>query len=122
MKKMIQFALVFTALVFMSFSIKELVIWKTDVIDAGKIAQGVPKTFEFVLTNESDKDLLITNVKASCGCTASDYTREVIKPHNSGVVKAVFNASAKGVFNKTVTVYTSLETTPKVLTLKGEVN
>lgn len=122
MKKMVQITMVVIAAVLMSFSVKELVVWKTDVIDAGKISQGVPKTFEFVLTNESDKDLVITNVKASCGCTASEYTKEVIKPHKNGVVKAVFNASVKGVFNKTVTVYTSLEDSPKVLTLKGEVN
>lgn len=121
MKKMIQIGGLMMALVLLSFSVKEVVVWKAEVIDAGKVEQGVPKTFEFVMTNESDKEVVITSVKASCGCTASDYTRGVIKPHENGVVKAVFNAAVKGPFTKTVTVYTSLDEAPKVLTLKGEV-
>ena len=122
MKKLMQISLALVAVFLMSFSVKTLVTWKADTIDVGIIPQGTPKTFEFVLTNESDKDLVITNVKATCGCTASDYTKEVIPAGKTGFVKATYNASVKGTFNKTVTVFTSLEETPKVLTLKGEVN
>ncbi|WP_136668405.1 DUF1573 domain-containing protein [Flavobacterium sp. H122] len=122
MRNLVLITLTFIAVVLMSFSVKELVVWKTDVIDSGTISQGVPKTFEFVLTNESSKDLVITSVRASCGCTASEYTKEVIKPNSNGVVKAVYNASVKGAFNKVITVYTSVDSNPKVLTLKGVVN
>lgn len=122
MKKIVQISMALVAVFLMSFSVKTLVSWKADTIDAGVIPQGTPKTFEFVLTNESDKDLVITNVKPTCGCTASDYTKEAIPAGKTGFVKATYNASIKGAFNKTITVYTSLEETPKLLTLKGEVN
>lgn len=120
MKKLVQIAL--ASIVLMSFTIATPVAWQTDTIDVGKIPQGTPKTVEFSFKNTGDKEVVITNVKTSCGCTASDYTKEAIKPGKTGFVKAIYNAATKGSFTKTVTVTTNIEETPKILTLKGEVN
>lgn len=95
--------------------------WKTDIIDVGEIPQGTPKVINYEFTNTSSKPVLITNVQGSCGCTATDYTKEPIAPGKTANVKATYNAANKGVFTKTVTVTTSAETTPKVLTFKGVV-
>jgi len=65
--------------------------------------------------------VLITNVKPGCGCTNADYTKDSIAPGKTGYVKATFNAANAGQFTKTVTVTTSAEETPKVLTFKGTV-
>ncbi len=96
-------------------------VWKAEVIEVGEIPQGTPKTIEFEFKNNTDKDVLITNVKPACGCTAADYTKTAIAPGKSGYVKATYNAAAAGVFNKSVTVTTNAEETPKTLVFKGTV-
>jgi len=65
--------------------------------------------------------VIITDVKAACGCTATEYTKTPVKPGETAKVVATYNAAAKGAFTKTVTVTTNAETTPKVLSFKGTV-
>jgi hypothetical protein len=95
--------------------------WKSDNVEVGKIPQGTPKLIQFEFKNNSNKEVIITNVKPACGCTAADYTKTAIQPGKIGYVKATYNAVAPGNFNKTVTVTTSADATPKVLTFKGTV-
>lgn len=98
-----------------------VVEWKKETIDAGDIPQGKPYTMEFNFVNNGKKDILITEVKAACGCTATDYTKTPIKPGQTAYVKATYNAANKGTFAKTVTVTTNSGEAAKVLTLKGKV-
>lgn len=97
------------------------IVWKSDAINVGDIPQGTPKVIDYEFKNTGKTAVLITNVKGSCGCTATDYTKTLIQPGESGKVKATFNAAAKGAFSKTVTVTTNAEETPKVLSFKGKV-
>lgn len=107
-------------------SIQKMVVassitWKSEIVEVGNIPQGTPKVIQFEFKNTSKKAVLITNVKPGCGCTGADYTKEAIAPGKNGIVKATFNAAAAGPFTKNVTVTTSAEETPKVLTFKGTV-
>lgn len=97
------------------------ITWKSETIDVGEIPQGTPKLIEFEFKNTGKTNVKITNVHGSCGCTATDYTKEEIAPGKTAIVKATYNAAAAGQFSKTVTVTTSAEDTPKVLTFKGTV-
>lgn len=97
------------------------ILWKSETIDVGQIPQGTPKAIVYEFKNTGKIAVVITNVQGSCGCTATDYTKEPILPGKSAKVTATYNAANKGAFSKTVTVTTSAETTPKVLTLKGTV-
>ncbi|WP_281232274.1 DUF1573 domain-containing protein [Flavobacterium gelatinilyticum] len=97
------------------------IVWKAETIDVGQIPQGTPKAIVYEFKNTGKTAVVITNVQGSCGCTATDYTKEPVLPGKSAKVTATYNAAAKGAFTKTVTVTTSAETTPKVLTLKGTV-
>ncbi|MEG2101836.1 MULTISPECIES: DUF1573 domain-containing protein [unclassified Flavobacterium] len=97
------------------------IVWKAETIDVGQIPQGTPKAIVYEFKNTGKTAVVITDVKGSCGCTATDYTKEPILPGKSAKVTATYNAANKGGFTKTVTVTTSAETTPKVLTLKGTV-
>lgn len=121
MKNVIKISMVAAATLLMSFTITSAISWKSDTVDVGEIPQGTPKNIEFTFRNTGDKEVIITNVRTSCGCTASDYTREAIAPGKTGFVKATYNAATKGAFTKTVTVTTNAEGTAKVLTLKGNV-
>ena len=96
--------------------------FKDDSFSFGDIEKGKPVTHEFTFKNTSKQTVLITGVKASCGCTAADYTKTPIKPGESGMVKATYNAANEGAFTKTVTVTANDTETPKVLTIKGKVN
>jgi len=101
--------------------IDDLITWKSDTISVGEIPQGTPYTIKFEFTNTTSKPVLVTNVKASCGCTATDYSKDPIKPKKKGYVNAIYNAAHEGAFTKTVTVTTSDSETPKKLTFKGTV-
>ncbi|OXB00004.1 DUF1573 domain-containing protein [Flavobacterium pectinovorum] len=97
------------------------ILWKAETVDVGEIPQGTPKAIVYEFKNTGKTAVVITNVKGSCGCTATDYTKEPILPGKSAKVTATYNAANKGAFTKTVTVTTSAEETPKILTLKGTV-
>lgn len=135
--KIIKISMLVLALSLMSFSaiapVKSLVsetkitetastiVWKTETIDVGEIPQGTPKAIVYEFKNTGKTAVVITQVQGSCGCTATDYTKEPILPGKSAKVTATYNAANKGAFTKTVTVTTSAETAPKILTLKGTV-
>ena len=97
-----------------------LVKWKTESVNLGEITQGKPVTIEFEFTNTSDAAVIVTNAQASCGCTVADYPKEPILPGKSAKITATYNAAAKGVFTKNVTVYIQNED-PKVLSFNGTV-
>lgn len=133
--KMIKISMLALALGLMSFSaivpVKVIaskiettastIAWKAETIDVGQIPQGTPKAIVYEFKNTGKTAVVITNVQGSCGCTATDYTKEPILPGKTAKVTATYNAANKGAFTKTVTVTTSAETTPKILTLKGTV-
>jgi hypothetical protein len=95
--------------------------WKSESIDLGEIPQNKPKEINFEFKNTGKTAVVISNVKASCGCTATDYTKTPIQPGETAKVTATYNAAAKGAFTKTVTVTTNAEEAPKVLSFKGTV-
>lgn len=97
------------------------VVWKSESIEVGEIPQNKPKEVRFEFKNNGKVPVVIKEVKASCGCTATDYTKTPVKPGETATVVATYNAAAKGAFSKTVTVTTSAEEAPKVLSFKGTV-
>ena len=91
--------------------------------DFGKINEAdgrVTTVFEF--KNEGMAPLVLTQVRASCGCTTPKYTSEPIEPGQTGQITVTYNPNGRpGRFQKTVTV-TSNATEPTTrLYIKGEV-
>lgn len=97
------------------------VSWVKESHDFGEIPQGKPVATEFAFTNEGDQPLLIADVVTSCGCTASDYTKETIAPGKSSKIKVTYNAASMGAFAKSITVNFSDATAKKILNIKGTV-
>ncbi len=97
------------------------ITWTEDSYNFGDIAKGKPVSHEFTFKNTTKETILITNVKASCGCTATNYTKTPIKPGETGSVTATYNAANPGSFTKTVTVTTNDSDVKKTLTIKGKV-
>jgi Protein of unknown function (DUF1573) len=97
------------------------IVWNQTTHEFGDIQQNVPVTAEFTLTNNSDDILVITDVKAGCGCTTTNYQKEPLHPGESTTIKATYNAQKEGAFTKTVKVFTSATAEAIPLTLKGAV-
>ena len=97
------------------------ITWKSETVEVGEIPQGTPKKIEFEFKNNSKQAVLISTVAGSCGCTATDYTKTPIGAGQVGKITATYNAASIGQFSKTVSVTTTAETSPKILTLKGTV-
>ena len=91
--------------------------------DYGKIKEdGGKKEYKFVFTNTGDAPLIITKVKASCGCTSPTWTEKPIMPGQKGFVSAVFNPLGRpGNFNKSIFVESNTEAGRNVLRITGEV-
>ena len=93
-----------------------------DTFAFGKVEQGqmIKHTFQFV--NEGGKDLMITQVTPSCGCTATSWSREAIRPGTKGEITIAFNTAGKmGPQNKTITIVSNTEPAIRLLYLTGEV-
>lgn len=86
--------------------------------DFGKQPQGKPVSYEFVFVNTGTKPLILTDVKASCGCTTPSWTKEPVMPGKKGTIKAQYNMSKEGDFRKSITV-TTADGETIVLYIKG---
>jgi LysM repeat protein len=92
-----------------------------DTHNFGDIDKDKPVSHEFTFKNTSAETILITGVKPSCGCTATNYTKTPVKPGETGSVTATYNAHNPGPFTKTLTVSTNDTEQTKVLYIKGKV-
>lgn len=95
--------------------------WSESLHDFGSVTKGEPVSHKFLVENTGDTPLKILDVKASCGCTATDYSSEPIAPGESGYVLATYNAKSIGFFNKSVTVKVNTPEGTVLLRLKGQV-
>ena len=104
MKKMILLAALVCSVVAMAQ--QPVITFEKTTHDFGKINEAdgrVTTVFEF--TNEGMVPLVLTNVRASCGCTTPKWTREPIEPGQKGTITVTYNPNGRpGRFQKTVTV------------------
>lgn len=91
--------------------------------DYGKINEADGRvTTVFTCTNEGMTPLVLSNVRASCGCTTPKWTREPIEPGQTGQITVTYNPNGRpGRFQKTVTVTSNAAEPVTKLYIKGEV-
>lgn len=76
----------------------------------------------FKMVNTGDSTLRITNVRATCGCTATQHTTAPIAPGDTATVTVTYNPVGRpGQFNKTVYVFTDGTPHKSALTIVGNV-
>ena len=76
--------------------------------DFGDIQQGDKVSHTFRFTNTGSQPLLISEVKTTCGCTATHWTKEPVAPGATGEVSATFNSAGKrNVQRKVVAIYSN---------------
>lgn len=101
---------------------KTTVKWLEEEYDFKTIKEGDQVTHTFKYVNTGSEPLTITHVKPSCGCTATNWTKEPVAPGQEGMAEIKFDSHNKaGTVNKTVTVYGNFEGITKQLSFKGTV-
>ncbi len=93
-----------------------------ELYDFGTVVEGPAISHEFKFKNEGKEPLVLSNVKASCGCTVPTWPKEPILPGKSSAITATYNTQGRiGAFTKTITIEGNTAEGNKVLTIKGEV-
>ena len=82
-----------------------------------------PLSCSFELENVSGKELRISSVVSSCGCTGVKWTRDPLKPGQKGSITATYsNDEGPSSFDKTLSVYVEGIRKPLILHLRGVVH
>ena len=119
MKKLFVFIALFIA--GLSVQAQAKIEFKSETIDYGNIAKGSDGVRVFEFTNTGDQELVISQVKSSCGCTVPEKPKGPIAPGVTGEIKVKYDTKRVGPIRKTVTVYSNATEPIKALKIKGVV-
>ncbi|PRY96956.1 uncharacterized protein DUF1573 [Marinilabilia salmonicolor] len=102
---------------------KPSISFEEEIYDFGEVKEdGGTVTHTFTFSNEGGQPLIVHNVRASCGCTSPDWTRQPIQPGKKGFIKVTFDPRNRpGNFNKSAIVSTNGTEPTKVLRITGKV-
>ncbi|MBK5246089.1 MAG: DUF1573 domain-containing protein [Peptostreptococcaceae bacterium] len=100
---------------------QDSIVFVKTVHDYGTIVQGADGNSEFKFTNKGKSPLILSNVKASCGCIVPEWPKEPILPGKTGVIKLNYNTKIPGTFSKTITVNSNAKNATVILQIKGNV-
>ena len=95
--------------------------FESETIDYGQIEKGSDGVRVFKFTNTGDADLIISDVKSSCGCTVPEKPDGPVAPGASSTIKVKYDTKRVGKIRKTITVYSNADEPVKALKIKGEV-
>ena len=84
--------------------------------DFGTVVQGEKVKHDYLITNTGDDTLKISNVHASCGCTAALPDKKILLPGESANIKVEFNSLGRtGHQVKHITIKSNDVDNPEVL-------
>src|SRR5688572_27152413 len=90
-------------------------------LDLGKLTEGKSVEITFRFKNTGNKNLVIQNVTAPCGCTIPEKPEKPFAPGEEGEIKAAFNGSGHGEIRKDVHVTANTSPNPAhTLTFRAE--
>lgn len=89
--------------------------------DFGVLAPGDEAVHYFVFTNSGDEPMVILNVRTSCGCMASEWSKKPVVAGAKDSLKVVYNTKIKGSFSKTITVQSNALNPSVDLNIRGSV-
>lgn len=67
----------------------------TQSYDFGRVYEGEIPGWSFVYVNSGDRELIINNVTADCGCTIPSYSKAPVTPGQQERVRVLFNTSGR---------------------------
>ncbi len=88
----------------------------------GTLQAGDEAVCAFVYTNVGNAPLVVSEVKATCGCTVPQWSKEPLMPGATDTIRVRYDTERRGRFNKVVTVHSNAVDHPHVdLMLRGTV-
>jgi Protein of unknown function (DUF1573) len=88
----------------------------------GVIQSGEKVSYSFGFKNTGNAPLVITNAKASCGCTIPSYTKKPIQPGADGSIEVTFDSKGKsGMESKNITIVANTIPNSTILTISAEI-
>jgi len=85
--------------------IEQVLKFKNESYDFGKISFGKPASYIIEFTNIGKDTLTLLNARPGCGCTTPNFKpNEKIAPGKTGQVQITFNGSAMGTFTRATTL------------------
>lgn len=106
-----------------SSSDKPVLSFKKTVHKYGRISQGEKIKHNFVFTNTGGSELIITNAKASCGCTQPSFPFMPISPGEEGYIGVVFDSKGRlGRQKPMITITTNADPATYEIYLEGTVD
>lgn len=88
------------------------------------IMEGQSVTHNFRFTNTGKADLIITDAKAPCGCTIPSFSKDPVKPGETGQIAVRYESEGRGggLHEKAITVTSNSIPNPRILRIKVNVN
>ena len=95
--------------------------FESESIDYGKINQNADGNRIFIFKNTGNSPIIISKIKASCGCTVASKPNKPIMPGETAGINVKYATNRVGTFSKSITVISNAKTRHKVLRIKGTV-
>ncbi len=83
-------------------------VFETENLNYGTVEYGSEGKREFVLTNNGNKPLIITNAQGSCGCTVPSYPKDPIAPGAKAIIGVKYDTNRPGTISKSITLTTNV--------------
>ena len=88
----------------------------------GELVQGEVVKHIFTVENTGNAPLIVTDARASCGCTVPEYPKDPILPGQKGKIKIKFDSQGKlGSFRKQVSLFTNCQPSQRIITITGNI-
>ncbi len=102
---------------------KPVLSFKKTIHKYGRISQGEKIKHNFVFTNTGNSELIISDAKASCGCTKPSFPFLPIPPGEEGYIGVVFDSKGKlGRQKPVITITTNADPATYDIYLEGTVD
>ncbi len=96
--------------------------FELESFDFGSVEEGNKAEKTFTFKNTGNQPIILSKVRASCGCTTPNWTREPVMPGQNGKIEVSYNSAGRpGAFNKTITITSNATEATKVLKIRGNV-
>ena len=90
--------------------------------DFGKILQGEQVSHTFKFKNIGDAPLIISSIEKTCGCTTPEFSKQPIKPGESGKIVVTYDSKGhKGFQNKRLIVKANTNPSESIIRIKAQV-
>ena len=74
------------------------ITFNEEIHDFGELISGEIVVASFIYTNSGKHNLIINRVDSDCGCVQVNFSKEPIKPKETGIIEVEFDSS--GMFGK----------------------